>query len=155
MIKDHYHSTLNIGKIEGGEVANKVPDFARALIDIHFPPNVDRSELKKILWSTKSKFKNIQLKELVFAPAHENSFPNPYLAAFYEIAKERFNIMPRGIISHGTSDARFFAVKKIPLVITRPKGGGHHSENEWVDLKDLNKFYLVLKEFVEKITRIS
>jgi len=154
-IKNHYHPTINVGRIEGGEVANKVPAFAQALIDIRFPLSTNQAKLKKVLWSTKSKFKNIRLKELVFAPAYENSFSSPYLKIFYKIARNKFNIRSKGIISHGTSDARFFAVKKIPLIVTRPRGGGHHSENEWIDLEDLDKFYLVLKEFVEKTTKIS
>ena len=59
------------------------------------------------------------------------------------------------MLSHGSSDARFFMWQKIPTIVIAPKGGGHHSENEWVDLKDMAKFHLVLKEFVGKVAKVK
>ena len=47
----------------------------------------------------------------------------------------------------------FLKKKNIPVILIRPKGGGRHSDKEWIDKEDLNKFYLVLKEFVVQITK--
>jgi len=147
--KYHYHNTLNIGKIEGGEVANKVPDFATALIDIRFMPKENKAKLKNKIYKIKNKFKNIKIKEKVFGNGYEVDLKNPYIKSFIEIIERRFKTKPSFIISHGTSDARFFASKNIPVIVTRPRGGGHHSDREWVDIKSLNNFYIVLKEFVK------
>lgn len=40
-----------------------------------------------------------------------------------------------------------FGEKNIPVLVMRPAGGGHHSDHEWIDIKDLNKFYQVFKEW--------
>src|SRR3989339_275018 len=36
--------TVNIGKIEGGNSPNKIPDYAEALIDIRFPEDFDKDK---------------------------------------------------------------------------------------------------------------
>jgi di/tripeptidase len=41
--------------------------------------------------------------------------------------------------------------KKIPVILIRPRGGGQHSEKEWIDIEDLGKFYSILKEFVIRV----
>jgi len=51
--------------------------------------------------------------------------------------------------SHGSSDARFFLEKGIPAILIRPVGGNLHSEKEWIDIKSLEVFYEVLKEFIK------
>ncbi|HLC99898.1 MAG TPA: M20/M25/M40 family metallo-hydrolase [Patescibacteria group bacterium] len=51
-----------------------------------------------------------------------------------------------------TTDARFFAQKNIPVIVTRPKGGGAHGPDEWIDIKSLEKFERVLKTFLQKTT---
>jgi len=77
---------------------------------------------------------------------------NKYVKDFLEILKEKFKIKPEFTFSHGSSDARFFFEEKIPVILIRPKGGGHHSEKEWIDLESLEKFYLILKSWVMKIS---
>jgi acetylornithine deacetylase/succinyl-diaminopimelate desuccinylase-like protein len=109
--KFHYHNTLNIGKIEGGEVANKVPDFAIALIDIRFMPKGSKSKLKNKIYKIKNKFKNIKIKEKVFGNGYEVDLRNPYIKTFVDIIERKFKVKPSFIISHGTSDARFLLQK--------------------------------------------
>lgn len=109
--------------------------------------------MKKILVLVKKDFKNIRIKEIVFNNSYEIDLNNPYLKLFSQITKEKFGIKTSFTASHGSSDACFFVEKKIPVVLIRPRGNGSHSEKEWIDLKDLEKFYLVLKEFVKTIAK--
>jgi len=53
-------------------------------------------------------------------------------------------------LSHGSSDAVFFIEQGVPVILTRPLGGGEHSPQEWVDAASLKKFYLLLRSFVEQ-----
>ncbi|MBD3207954.1 MAG: M20/M25/M40 family metallo-hydrolase [Candidatus Nealsonbacteria bacterium] len=151
--KDHFHNTLNIGKVEGGKAANTVPGSALALIDIRFTPQTSKKDLEKIIRSVQKEFKGVRVEEVIFGESYSIERNNKYLKIFSKIAKEKFNKEIGFSVSHGSSDARFFAEKKIPTILTRPKGGGHHSEEEWIDLDDLEKYYEVLKLFVEKITK--
>ena len=145
----HNHNTFNLGYFTGGTAANKVPDFAKALVDIRFTPGVTRLALRKMISAAKRDFNNIKVKELVYGPSFKIDRENSYLKLFSEILSQEYKAQPEYITSHGSSDARFFSEKGIPVVATRPNGGGHHSEKEWLDLADWEKFYLVLKRFVE------
>ncbi|MDO8524618.1 MAG: M20 family metallopeptidase [bacterium] len=152
--KDHFHTTLNIGKIEGGKTPNQVPDFAKASIDIRFPLHLDKKIIHGFIKSSQAKFKGIKIKEDIFAGPLKVDLQNKYLKTFCEILKKERSEDVSFIFSHGTSDGRYFAQRKIPVILTRPKGGGLHSEGEWVDLQDLKIFYLVLKKFVEQTTSL-
>lgn len=149
-IKNHWHKTLTVGKIEGGKVTNQVSDFSEALVDIRFLSLSQKEKLKEKIKFLQKKYKNIKIEEIIFANPYFISPKNKYLLLFQKIIKEKIKRKVSFSFSHGSSDARFFLEKKIPVILTRPKGGGHHSQKEWIDLKDLEKYYLVLKEFVKK-----
>jgi len=148
-IKEHFHDTLNLGKIEGGQAVNQVPTLARAMVDIRYTGRF--INLKKKISRLKSRFPNITLQELNNGKPYFLNIEDRYFKLFLKTAKENFKIKPRFLVSHGSSDARFFMTKNISTIVVRPTGGGHHSEKEWIDLKDLRRFYLVLKAFVDKL----
>ena len=152
-IKNHWHSTLNIGKIEGGKATNQVSDFAQAFLDFRFTNEKEREKFKEILKKLCSKFKGIKLEEIVFGSFYSIDPRNKYLQLFSKIAREKFAIKTSFVFSHGSSDARFFVEKGIPAILIRPKGGGHHSDKEWVDIEDLKKYYETLKEFVKRVAK--
>jgi succinyl-diaminopimelate desuccinylase len=153
-IKNHYHNTINIGQLNGGKVANQVPDFAEALVDIRFIPETKIEDLRKLVRQTKKNFPNIKIQELILAESYKVDYDNNYFKEFVSLYKKYLGQKLRFTFNHGSSDARFFAKKGIPVILTAPKGGGTHSENEFVDLKSLETFYRVLKQFVEKVTKI-
>ena len=69
-----------------------------------------------------------------------------------KIAKEKFGVNTKFGTSHGSSDGRFFAAKQIPVLLIKPKGGGHHGEGEWLDIKSFEKYHEVLREFTKKVS---
>ena len=147
--KNYYCRTLNVGKIEGGTAINKVPDYAKAYIDIRFLSENEKQEIKTILGSTKNKFKGIKIISLIHGESFFISQNDKYVEIAEKIIMKEVGEKAGFSFSHGSSDARFF--KKTPVILVRPRGGGAHSEKEWIDLKDLNKFYLFIKSFVEKV----
>lgn len=146
--KNHWHNTLNIGKIVGGEATNQVANYTEVFIDIRYTELSQKNRILKHINNLLKKFKNIKIENLVEGYPYNIEKINPYLKLFSNIAKEKFNIKTGFTFSHGSSDARFFKEKNIPTILIRPKGGGQHSENEWIDINDLEKFYNVLKDFV-------
>jgi len=150
-IRNHWHPTMNIGKIEGGRATNQVAEYAQAFLDIRFPKNFGFKRISEIVKKCLKKFKQIKIEEIVFAPPYSIDPQNEYLQTFSKIAYEKFKIKTSFTFSHGSSDARFFLQKNIPVILIRPIGGNHHSENEYIDLEDLEKYYLVLKEFVQQV----
>lgn len=152
-IADHFHNSLNVGKIEGGKAVNQVPDFAQAHLDIRFTEEASRLNIQKELKSITNSYKSIKIEELVRGSSYSLNVNNRYVKLFAEIVKNKIGREPKYITSHGSSDARFLAEKNIPTLLTRPQGGGHHSDREWIDLDGLENFYLVTKRFVERIAQ--
>ena len=57
--------------------------------------------------------------------------------------------------AHGGSDARFFSIKGIPVIMLRPDGTGAHSDNETLSLDSLDRFYALFEEFILKTAKIK
>ncbi len=153
-IADHSHNTCSINLIKGGESANKMPELAEAFVDVRFIPKTKKEDIKRIFVLVKKDFPFIKIKEdSVFANSYGLRRDNKYVRLFCDLAQNKFNKKIDFTISHGSSDGRFFAAKKIPAIILRPKGGGHHGPEEWVDLRDLEDFYDVFKAFSLKVSR--
>ena len=148
-ISNHYHNSINIGKIQGGEIGNSVADFAEALIDIRLKPEIDKKDIKRRMEFIKKKYRNIIIKEITFKRGYKANLNSYYFDLFSSIAYKKFKINISYKFSHGTSDAYFFNKKKIPVILIQPKGGGHHTNKEWIDIKDLERFYSVLRYFTE------
>jgi acetylornithine deacetylase/succinyl-diaminopimelate desuccinylase-like protein len=49
---------------------------------------------------------------------------------------------------HGSSDARHFTRVSCPAVEFGPIYGGIGSDNEWVDIPSLEKYFQILKNFL-------
>lgn len=152
--KTHYHNTLNIGKIEGGKVINKVAEEAQAFLDIRLVSEKQKKEIVLLMKKIKNEagLRGISWKDIIFSEGNKVDLGDKNVSLFRKIAFEKYKKKMRPIISHGSSDARFFSQKNIPVVVTRPKGGGLHSDEEWIDLDDLEKFYKVMKEFVLRVS---
>jgi len=154
-IKDHYHNTLNVGKIEGGEATNQISPSARAFLDIRFIPQEKKKDLERRIEDIRAHFPEIKIKEKVFGEAYDFNENDFYFKTFSEIVSEKIGREPKYLIAHGSSDARFFAKKGIPTILTRPKGGGQHSSKEWIDLEDMKRYLFVLEEFVKKVALLT
>lgn len=142
-----YFPTVNIGVIQGGKSANQVPDTAEAKLDIRYPPEMKGSDIFAALTKL-SQDKRISLE--VFAegsPHHVNLKLTPFIR-FKKIANEMYGKEIGKTLSYGASDARFFGERNIPVLVIAPSGGDIHSDDEWIDLEDLTRFYNVLKQWI-------
>lgn len=149
--KPHYlHNTININEINTGKTGDVIPDYAEALVDIFFTSNEEYKKISSLVTEKMKKFPQMKISTFRLADSFKMQPNNKYADLFYDIADEKFNIKHKTFFSNGISDARFFVKKGIYAIGTRPKGGNHHSNNEWIDLNDLNKFHTVLTEFVIK-----
>ncbi len=144
--KKRWYSTCNLGKMSGGTTINSVPDYAEASFDVRFISTKEGLELKKKVQKISKAYSCLTIEDLIFEPASSFTISSSH-KLFIGITK-KYNIKSAPCISHGASDARFFSQKKIDCIVTRPKGGDIHSDNEWIDIKDLTRFFEVVNEFV-------
>lgn len=150
--KKHWHPTCNVGVFEGGNVANQIPDFAKAELNMRFPSEKQKEGVLRKIQDLQKKFPHIHVRILHNEPGFKNDGELSYENLFVAIAKKH-GVKTGHVLSHGTSDARFFVQRKVPVVATRPNGGGHHGEHEWIHRRDLERFYQVVKEFVMQVSK--
>ena len=150
-VKNNWKETLNLTEISGGEAVNKVPDLAEMDLDIRVTEETNSNSLyqkiSKIISETKGlKIKTFRKGSVLFTPKD-----NFYLKEYRKICE---NVLSRKVElskEHGASDVRYFAEKKIPVIIHMPNVDNVHAKNEWLDIKSQEKYYQILKKFLEKI----
>lgn len=152
--KDHWHDTFNLGQISGGMAANSIPDYAEAKINIRLTEKNSVERALRRIKAIQKKYSGIKLNMLSAMAPYKILENNPLFQKFLSVLEENLRQKPVFIKSHGACDARFFLARKIPVVSLRPIGGGHHGEKEWVDLKSLEQFTRILKQFIIENAKI-
>ncbi|MFA5178564.1 MAG: M20/M25/M40 family metallo-hydrolase [Candidatus Paceibacterota bacterium] len=147
--KEDWDNTVNLGKINGGEVVNKVPHYAEAYFDVRF---INSYEREKIMKGLKSITKNFKM--LAYGNAC-NQKPVRFIEAYRKMAEKELKSKIEYSKVEGASDARFFVEKGIPVLITKINCANIHAENEWVDLKQMQSFYNILLEFIPKFSEVQ
>ena len=138
-----------ITSLSSGEAQNQIPDYARATVDIRFSS-------QEVFDRTEALIKDVVNRhhDVGYITIWNDSFfrmpgDNKYLKSYSKLVQKHAGQIPTLNESYGSSDARFFADIKVPVIISAPIGGDAHGENEWIDLNSLETYYDILKEFVE------
>jgi succinyl-diaminopimelate desuccinylase len=136
--------SINLGRIEGGDVFNKVPDRCEMVVDIRYLPGQDPGA---ILAQIRALPDVTVAKTLMRAPAHvERS--NPYVRALRDAVSRTTEGEALSVGRDGASDAISFLEAGIPAVEFGPTGGGHHGPEEWVSISSLRRYREALNSFV-------
>ncbi len=149
--KDDFKSTINIGVLQGGVATNQIAESAFSKVDIRFTDKKEERRIKEKINQLKKKYKGVKVEEIAYGSSFLADTKSKLFVTFKDVAKKnKRNVLTQ--LSHSSSDARFFGEKRIPTLIVRPKGGGAHSQKEWVDVNDLEIFCKTLKDFAKKIS---
>lgn len=146
-ISEKWVTTINLSKIETSNLAfNKIPDDCKVSLDIRYISEDSKTILKNIKDILPRGFK---LEVLVNEPAVFTDKSDKYLIDLQKITKNitGSNVVVRG--AHGTSDVNHFSKVGCAGIEFGPIGGGIGSDKEWVDIKSLETFYKILKEFIK------
>jgi len=145
-LKDsRWHATCSPTMIGStNDVINRIPDYAEAGLDIRFPqPFTSQEILEKIKDPSNESF---DIEVLIKAEPSELK-PDPlYLKVTAEVTGEKVEMVQ----DHGGSDARFFASKGIPAIVSRPLVGHLHSEEEWIDINSMYTLYRIYERYISK-----
>jgi len=140
------YPSINLARIIGGDVINRVPDRATYDLDIRYLPEQDPREITR-------QIRSIDLPaeaEVLFS--HEPTYvsrDNPFVKTLREVAARHFHGNPVGVGRHGASDIVFFQRAGVPGVEFGPVGGGHHGPNEFVVASSLETYRRMLVQFVQ------
>ncbi|MFN4212465.1 MAG: M20/M25/M40 family metallo-hydrolase, partial [Microgenomates group bacterium] len=136
---------------------NKVPDEATISFDIRYIPeemkNLPFEKGKKLL---EKKIKKIvgnlgEREVLLFEPPQFTDQKNPFVLKLKQSVEKITGKKAKTIVKHGGSDIRHFNQVGCEGVTFGPIGGNLHGDDEWVEIKSLEKYYQILKRFLLSI----
>jgi len=139
--------SINLGRIEGGDVFNKVPDRCDMIVDVRYLPGQDPGA---ILAQIRALPDVTVAKTLMRAPAYV-ARTNPYVRALREAAARTTEGEALSVGRDGASDVVSFLEAGIPAVEFGPTGGGHHGPEEWVSIDSLQRYREALAGFVRAL----
>jgi succinyl-diaminopimelate desuccinylase len=139
--------SVNLGRIEGGDAINKVPDHCTMAVDVRYLPDQDPQE---ILDQVKS-IEAIEITDTFVYPPVTISRTNPYVRALRGAVSRSVRGEVMSVGRDGASDAAAFIEVGILAVEFGPVGAGHHGPDEWVSVASLARYRRALREFVRTL----
>src|SRR6201987_2609561 len=139
--------SINLGRIAGGDVLNKVPDRCEMAVDVRYLPGQDPGEIL----SQVRAIPEIDVPRTFLHPPVTVSRHNPYVQGLREAVSRATRGEVMSVGRDGASDAASFIEAGIPAVEFGPAGGGHHGPDEWVSISSLERYRRALAEFVRAL----
>lgn len=135
--------SINLSKIEGGEVYNKVPDYCKMSLDIRFLPEQNIDEIMNQIMGLG--IENIRIHAA--GDPVKTKVNNKHVLELAQIVEKKLNNPPRIFGQHGSADTRFFSKYSIPAIEFGPCGGNWHGDEEYVDIESFYNYIEILKKF--------
>ncbi|SDJ02549.1 M20 family metallopeptidase [Alteribacillus bidgolensis] len=144
--------SINLAKIEGGTVYNKVPEHCKMSIDIRYLPKQSVDDIiKQIKEAADAKVDVHIINDPVKTQADD-----PYVEALAASVKERTQLERANIFGqHGSSDGQFFTKYNKPAVEFGPFGHNWHGDNELVYLDTVHAYQDILLDFVLQFSKVE
>jgi succinyl-diaminopimelate desuccinylase len=139
--------SINLGRIQGGDAVNKVPDECTMAVDIRYLPGQDPHDILAQV----REIPGVEVTRTFIHPTVRVPRTEVHVMALGESLKRS---VPGEVLSvgrDGASDAASFLAAGIPAVEFGPEGGGHHGPDEWVSVSSLARYRRALVEFVRTL----
>ena len=139
--------SLNLGRIQGGDALNKVPDLCTMAVDVRYLPGQDPGEILEQVRT----IPGIEVTRTFIWPPVTVSRTDPYVQALRGAVSRSISGEVMSVGRDGASDAAAFLGAGIPAVEFGPEGAGHHGPEEWVSLTSLARYRRALGDFVRAL----
>lgn len=156
LFKDQHakSDTLSINMISGGKAVNQVAGLAEATLDIRFMSRQSYGELSAAIKNLAVE-RDVEIDTIACIQPIQADLQNPLVTSFLELAADLHDAPIEHVHSLGNSDAHYFDEVGVPVILMRPDGGAAHSDSEWLDKASFEKFYELIKRYVQAEARIS
>jgi succinyl-diaminopimelate desuccinylase len=139
--------SINLGRVSGGDVPNKVPDHCVIDVDIRFLPGQDADAiLHEVEAIPDTRVDTIFRRDPVVV-----SRTNPYVALLAQAASAGSPSERISVGRDGASDITAWLDAGVPGVEFGPEGAGHHGPEEWVSVSSLVRYRQALVDFVHLV----
>jgi succinyl-diaminopimelate desuccinylase len=139
--------SVNLGRIQGGDAVNKVPDHCRLDVDVRYLPGQDPRE---ILRQVRGIDPQAAVEPLIQRPPAEVAPDDPMVLTLLRSAG-RHEPSAASVGRDGASDAVAFLEVGVPAVEFGPRGEGHHGPQEMVEIESLVRYRRILVEFAHAV----
>jgi len=144
--KAEWRTTINVASVQtSNTTANKVPDDCTLTLDVRYIAE-ERNTIEKYLTSL-SQY-DVTVDIYFKDPVHFTPPDNPFIKELQKHIKKNSSAQALIEPRHGASDVRHFNANKMDGIEFGPVGFGHHTDEEWVDIKSLEQYYAILKSFL-------
>jgi succinyl-diaminopimelate desuccinylase len=142
---DHWHPTCTVTIIgTDNKTNNRIPALASAVLDIRFPPPFT---VQMMLNEIQTHLPASIIMEVIISAEPTLLSPDP----LYQQITQQITGHPAMLIREdGGSDARYIAAQGIPVLMSRPLVGNLHSEEEWIDIISMIKFYRIYEQYLTR-----
>lgn len=139
--------SINLGRIEGGDAINKVPDTCTMDVDIRFVPGQNPELILEAIREIDDIAVEVVFEREPAFVANDNEFVAALHNSLADCGVEGAELVGRD----GSSEATAFLAQGIPAVEFGPVGDGHHGPHEYVSLQSLADYRRTLVGFAQKI----
>jgi succinyl-diaminopimelate desuccinylase len=136
--------SINLGRIEGGDALNKVPDLCTMAVDVRYLPGQDPGEILEQV----AAIPDIDVTRTFIHPPVTVARTDPYVRALRDAVARSIRGEVMSVGRDGASDAASFIEAGIPAVEFGPAGAGHHGPEEWASLASMARYRRALSDFV-------
>jgi succinyl-diaminopimelate desuccinylase len=136
--------SINLGRIQGGDALNKVPDQCTMVLDIRYLPDQDPGDILEQIRT----IPDMEVARTFIHPPAHVSRTNPYVLALGDVVGRLTSGESMSVGRDGASDAVSFLRAGVPAVEFGPSGAGHHGPEEWVSISSLSRYRQALTDFV-------
>jgi succinyl-diaminopimelate desuccinylase len=137
-------ASINLGRVSGGDVPNKVPELCTIDVDIRFLPGQDADEILAEV----QKIPDIGVDVIFRRDPVVVSKTNPYVAMLAQAVSGSHPAERISVGRDGASDITAWLEQGVPGVEFGPEGAGHHGPEEWVSVPSLVRYRQALVDFV-------
>src|ERR1039458_4501728 len=140
--------SINLGRIQGGDALNKVPDECEMAVDVRYLPGQDPGDILAQVRAITA----IDVTRTFIHPPVTVSRSDPFVRALRDaVSRCTPDMETMSVGRDGASDAASFIEAGIPAVEFGPAGAGHHGPDEWVSISSLARYRRALADFVRSL----
>ncbi len=152
-----WHTTVNPGKIVGGDSINRLAKSAEVALDFRFPESVSPEDLdREVSQAVKDAEKELGIPivastKVLAVGAHGFVDTNdPTFQLFKSILEAHVGRPLKIEGGYGSNDGRHFTQFGIPFLMTKPPGADEHGNNENLNISSTILFYHALVDFLQR-----
>ncbi len=147
---DTWIDTVHFAKINGGEVANVISNYAEALLDFRL---TEKSTLKDL----ESNLKRLIAEGVDYQVISSGSpvimkEDNFYISRYKQIAEQYLQQPIEFEYIGGATDSRAFAERGSIIIMHSGSGAGMHAKDEYVEWQSVEQLFEIQKLFLRQLT---